>query len=59
LDGGAVGDSGKVLKESSNVQNKFFMAWRLRLVLKFVGVSAEKLFSENSPYAGPNFTDFA
>lgn len=59
MDGGAVGDSGKVLKEDSNVHNKFLMAWGPRLVSKFVGVSAAKLFSENSPYAGPNFTDFA
>lgn len=50
--------SGKVLEEDSNVHNKFFMAWGLHLDSKFVGVSAEELFSENSPYAVPIFTYF-
>jgi hypothetical protein len=57
LDGCAVGDNGKVLKEDSKVLNKIFIAWGLRLDSKFVEVSAG-LVSESSPYAVPNFTDF-
>ena len=60
VDGGAVADSGKVLyQEDLNVLYKFVMEWELRLNQFSLGVPHKKQFSENNPYAGPIFTDFA